>query len=231
MRRRSDRLRPERLAPLFVLTALIHAAAVLTRFDLVRDAVPQVVHGALFCAQLPLLLIGGYYESRLDHRSDLPVWMQIRSRPVKWSLTLAFTYFAIHTSLTLDLELLDPTPPAAWPQTQRALWFLGFSFGMFFANYLTTTRFVVPVLRLLGAALRWLPAPLALLLLAVLGLALGLATLIADAHGPGVADELRGRFDALLADPEASASMIAAAILGPTVLASLGHAGKASAEN
>lgn len=185
-------MRPERLAPLFVLTALLHAAAVATRYDVIFVMLPASVHTAVLLAQLPLLLITGYYESRLDHGTTmpgLPLWMQIRSRPVKWSLTLAFTYLAIVALQSFDLSFgpVDPTPPAAWPPLQRALWFLGFSFGMFFANWLTTARFVVPALRLLSKPMRWLPAPLAVLLLALLGLGLGLLALQAieshERHG------------------------------------------------
>ena len=216
------------MAPLFVVTALIHAAAIVSRFDLVHALLPGVVHGAVLCAQFPLLLIGGYYESRLDHGPTMtgsPLWMQIRSRPVKWSLTLAFTYLAIVTVQTFDWSFgpVDPTPPSEWPPLQRAMWFFGFSFGMFFANYLATTSFVVPALRAICRPMRWLLAPpLAVLVLALLGLGLGYLALQAIAlDGSAPADQLRDYYAALQTEPGAAAAISGATLLAPLTLASL----------
>ncbi len=224
---RDDSLQPGRLAPLFVLTALIHGAAVISRFDLVYAEIPELVHAAVLCAQLPLLLVTGYYESRLDHGPSmpgLPVWMQIQSRPVKWSLTLGFTYLAIVALQTLEVSLgpIDPTPPLEFPPAQRLLWFLGFSFGMFFANYMLTAATLVPALRLLCKPLRRLPAPVALVILALLGLLLGLAALAAidQRQGPQVA-QLQGYYAALQREPGTALALAAAGVLGPSALAAL----------
>ena len=220
----SDRLQPSRLAPLFVLIALIHAAAIVTRFDLVRAMLPELVHAAVLCAALPLLLITGYFESRLDHGKampGLPVWMQIQSRPVKWALTLAFTYLAVVALQTLDWSFgpLDPTPPEAWPTAQRAQWFFTFTLGMAFANYLAATSIFVPALRLLSKPLRRLPTALALVLVTTAGLARGRAALEARAvrHDP--------RFVQLLADcqtlrenPALALTLTLATVVAPVVL-------------
>lgn len=221
----SDRLQPSRLAPLFVLIALIHAAAIVTRFDLVRAMLPELVHAAVLCAALPLLLITGYFESRLDHGKampGLPVWMQIQSRPVKWALTLAFTYLAVVALQTLDWSFgpLDPTPPEAWPTAQRAQWFFTFTFGMAFANYLAATSILVPALRVISKPLRRLPTLIALLLLAAAGLGLSLAALqaIAARNGPLVA-ELLAAYEAARRDPILAVGLSLAAILGPGLLA------------
>ena len=81
----SDRLQPSRLAPLFVLIALIHAAAIVTRFDLVRAMLPELVHAAVLCAALPLLLITGYFESRLDHGKAMPR-VKVKNHWARWAV-------------------------------------------------------------------------------------------------------------------------------------------------
>ena len=57
----------ERLAPYFVVAALIHAAAVATRFDTLAAKLPDGAPDAIMLAQFPLLVLSGYFESRLDH--------------------------------------------------------------------------------------------------------------------------------------------------------------------
>ncbi len=226
----SDSLQPGRLAPIFLLTALIHGAALVTRFDVIRDMLPEYVHAAVLTTQLPLLLITGYFESRLDYGPAMPgfpVWMQIRSRPVKWSLTLAFTYLAVFALQTLDWSFgpIDPTPPLEWPTAQRAQWFFTFTFGMAFANYLAATSILVPALRVISKPLRRLPTLVALLLLAAAGLGLSLAALqaIAVRNGPLVA-ELLAAYEAARRDPVLAAGLSLAAILGPALLAWLSGA-------
>ena len=220
----SDRLQPSRLAPLFVLTALIHAAAIVTRFDVVRAMLPELAHAAVLCAALPLLLITGYLESRLDYgptMTGFPVWMQIKSRPVKWSLTLAFTYLAVVALQTLDLSFgpVDPTPPEQWPTAVRAQWFFTFTFGMAFANYLAATRLLVPALRLLSKPLRYLPTLVALLILTALGLGLGLAALqaIAARQDPRFT-QLIGDYATVREDPILALALTLATIAAPMLL-------------
>ena len=43
-------------------------APVISRFDLVYTEILELVHAAVLCAQIPLLLVTGYHESRLDLR-------------------------------------------------------------------------------------------------------------------------------------------------------------------
>jgi hypothetical protein len=201
------RLDAHALDPLFALIALVFAAGVVSCFDVVAAVVPPAVHAGLLVAAFPLILITGYFESRIDHGdagTNFPLWMRIRSRSLKWALTLGFTYLVIVLVQTLDWELgpIDPSPPLEWPPAARAAWFGGFSFGMFFANYLTTTSFLVPVLRALAWPARLLPTVLAVLLMTALGLGLGYGALqlVAAADAPA-ADNLVARARSLFADP------------------------------
>ncbi|MEO8551258.1 MAG: hypothetical protein ABI678_14850, partial [Kofleriaceae bacterium] len=148
----SERLAPRTVAPYFVLVALIHAAAVATRFDLVAAKVPAAAQLAIMLGQAPLLVLSGYFESRLVYGTEgsgLPLWMRIRSVPVKLAFTFAFVYIATVTLQTLHVSIgpIDPTPPLAFPPTQRALWFAMFTAGMFFPFYLAAAGGLIPVLR------------------------------------------------------------------------------------
>jgi|GEM_PF-2801626 len=165
------RSKPRSVAPYFVVAALLHAAAVATRFDLVAARLPRDADLAIMMSQFPLIVMSGYFEGRLDYGNDdssLPMWMKIKSVPVKLAFTLGFMYLSCVVLQTLHFAIgpLDPTPPLAFPPTQRALWFAMFSAGMFFPFYLAATSLLIPLLRLLTAPFRALPdavgAPLAL---------------------------------------------------------------------
>lgn len=176
-----DRPRPG-LVSFFALTALLHAAAVLSRFDQFRDALPPVVHGALLCSQLPLLLLEAYFVDRMLAAADgpeLPTWMRIPAGPVRWSLALALTYLALFTLQTWELTLanIDPTPPEVWPPMQRLAWFSGFALILTFPAYLAATTTLLPVLRALLRPLRALPAALAVIVAIGLGGGAGLLAL------------------------------------------------------
>jgi hypothetical protein len=213
-------LEADALAPLFVLTALIFAAGVASRFDLLAARIPDVAHAALLCAALPLILVTGYFEARIVHGgpAGAPLWMRITSRPLKWALTLGFTYLAITAVQTLDWELgpLDPSPPPEFPPATRAVWFALFSFGMFFANWLATTGVLVPVLRIVTWPARLLPTALGLLLLVALGLALAWFILVAAADTPAAALFEQAR--SLLRDPVTGALATAALAVVPAFL-------------
>ena len=175
-------LKPRALAPFFVLAALFHLVCLATRFDEVAARLPPGVAGGLLLATFPLLLLEGYFESRLDYGDkleSLPLWMQIDSGPVKAAFTLAFTYLSVVLLQSFDLAIgpVDPTPPPEWPLAQRALWFGGFSLGMCFPNYLATASLLLPPLRALGRLAQRLTAPFAVLLLAALGGGLGYGAL------------------------------------------------------
>lgn len=170
------------MAPLFAVTALLHAAALASRFGDIAELLPDGVAGAVFLAHLPLLLIEGFFEGQLDYgeeREGMPLWMRINSRPVKISFTLAFTYLAVVILQTWDISIgpVDPSPPAEWPLSQRGMWFAIMSVGMFFPNYLATTTLLIPVLRVISKPLRPLPAAVALPILAAVGSGLGYGAL------------------------------------------------------
>ncbi|MEO6775329.1 MAG: hypothetical protein ABI467_20365 [Kofleriaceae bacterium] len=149
------RLAPRTVAPYFWLVALVHAASVATLFDRVAAALPAPVPLAIMSAQVPLLVLSGYFEGQLDYgpsRIGVP-------RPVKLAFTFAFIYIAAVTLQTLHFSIgpLDPTPPLAFPPAQRALWFAMFTAGMFFPFYLAASGGLIPVMRGLTRPLRALP--------------------------------------------------------------------------
>ena len=204
------RIPAARLAPFFVMTAALHGAAVLTRFDAIAAELPPAAHGAILAATIPLLLVEGFFEGRLDYGEtldSLPLWMRITSRPVKASFTFAFVYLATVCFQTWNLSVgpLDPTPPAAWPAPQRFQFFAMFTFGMFFVNYLAATSVLIPLLRRVTAPLRPLPAPAALALLAAIGVALGYVAILAVASP--AAGELAAMWIAITTRPSVALSL------------------------
>jgi hypothetical protein len=173
---------PRKLAPFFVATALFHVASVATRFDVLAAQIPASVQAAVLFAQLPLLLVGGYFEGMLDYGDGAgPVWMRIKSRPVKLSFTFAFIYLVTVVLQTWNVSLgpLDPTPPKEWPEMQRAGWFAMFTAGMFFPNYLAATSTLIPALRTITAPLRRLPSAVAVAIASVLGVGAGYGAVLA----------------------------------------------------
>jgi hypothetical protein len=175
----SRTLEPRRLAPLFIVTTLLHLAALLSRFGEVAKLLPPGVAEAVLLAHVPLLLLEGYLEGLLDYGEsgvDLPLWMSIKSRPVKLSFTFAFTYLGVVVLQTWNISIgpLNPSPPPEWPLGQRAMWFGIMSVGMFFPNYLATCGILIPILRKITSPFRHLPRKVGLPLLGVLGVALGI---------------------------------------------------------
>jgi len=172
------RLAPRTVAPYFVLVALIHAASVATLFDLVAAKLPAPVPFAIMIGQFPLLVLSGFFEGRLDYgpaMEGFPLWMRIRSVPVKLAFTFAFIYIAGVALQTLHFSIgpLDPTPPLAFPPAQRALWFAMFTAGMFFPFYLAAAGGLIPVLRALTRPLRAVPLVAGAITALILGGALG----------------------------------------------------------
>jgi len=225
---RKGAFRPRTLAPFFVLTALFHALCVLTRFDDVARAMPAGVGAGLLLATFPLLFIEGYFESRLDYGeslSSLPIWMRIKSKPVKFSFTFAFTYLAIVVLQTWDISIgpIDPTPPPEWPLAQRAQFFAMMSFGMFFPNYLAATGFLVPALRKLGALFQRLPAFLAIFVLGLLGMGAGYGVVTAFASvslGSGI-ESASGMLDAITERPAVAIGLAFGGVLVPMIYGAL----------
>lgn len=190
--RRQD-LAPGAVAPFFWLLTLVFAAAVLSRFDGFAAAVPAGFHAVMLWASFPLLLIAGAIEGRIAYApspAGFPLWMTIGSRPVRYAFTLGLTYLGLVALQIFEVSLgvIDPRAPEVWPPTQRLLWFLGFSFGMSFANYLAAAGALIPALRAITAPFSRLPWVVGLVLLMAIGLALGAGALEVAAHSA----ELRG---------------------------------------
>jgi len=175
-------VKPSTLAPLFILTGLFHALSVASRFDVVAAQIPESVSAAIMFAQLPLLLVEGYFEGRLDYGPGVgPTWMRIKSQPVKIAFTFAFLYLVTVIMQTWQISLgpIDPTPPKEWPTAQRAGWFAMFTAGMFFPNYLAAASSLIPALRAITAPLRKLPAIVALVIASLVGVGAGYGAVMA----------------------------------------------------
>jgi hypothetical protein len=171
-------LDPSRLAPFFVVAALLHAAAILTRFDEVARQLPPIVASSMLLGTVAMLFIEGYFEGRLDYGptlEQLPLWMRITSGPVKVAFTLAFTYLAVVALQTWDVSIgpIDPTPPPEMPLEMRAMWFGMFTFGMFFVNYLAATSILVPFFRAVTKPLRALPGVVGVAIASIVGVGVG----------------------------------------------------------
>jgi hypothetical protein len=181
---RPGSLSPRQVAPLFVIIALINAAAVAARFDLLAAKLPAGAALGVMLAVVPLLVLGGYFEGRIDYgdtMAELPLWMRIKSVPVKLAFTFGFIYLTCVALQTWDVNIgpLDPTPPASFPPERRAMWFAIFTAGMFFPFYLAATSLLIPGLRALTWPLRELPAMAGGLLAIVVGGGIGVLVLSA----------------------------------------------------
>lgn len=215
-------LEPRRLAPFFMMVAVVQIAAVASRFDLVAAKLPVGAAPGIMAAVVPLLVLAGYFEGRLDYGdsvSEMPLWMRIRSVPVKVAFTFGFIYLACVALQTFDLSIgpLDPTPPTAFPAAQRAMWFAMFTGGMFFPFYLAAAGALIPLLRLLTAPLRALPAALGAAVALLVGGALGLFILSA-ATSTAFPAFVKGLVAAYKAAPEIGATITVVTTLGPLIL-------------
>ncbi|HEY1957755.1 MAG TPA: hypothetical protein VGH28_19175 [Polyangiaceae bacterium] len=214
---------PRTLAPFFTATALFHLASIATRYDVIAAEIPANVASAILFAQLPLLLVAGYFEGMLDYGKGVgPAWMRIKSRPVKWSFTFAFIYLVLVILQTWNISLgpIDPTPPKSFPEWERAAWFAGFSVGMFFPNYLAATSTLIPALRGITAPLRKLPSVLAVAIAAVIGVAAGFGLVVALASakigsGVGSANDF---WQSLQNDPQIALPIALAMACGPVIV-------------
>lgn len=171
---KSPDLSPRIMAPFFWITGLFHLAAVISRFPDLALLLPAGLSTAILVAHLPLILVEGYFEGRLDYGPkvvQLPLWMRIDSRAVKLTFTFAFVYLCVVVFQTWDINLgpVDFSPPAEWPLAQRAGWFALFTVGFAFPNYLAAMGFFLPALRVITAPLRSLPALISVLLLVAFG--------------------------------------------------------------
>ncbi len=216
------KLRPDQVTLYFVVAALVHLAGIASRFDALAEKLPAGAAMALLVAQVPLLLLSGYFEGRLDYGPTLPAlprWMQIKSVPVKLAFTFGFIYLCCVALQTWHVNLgpIDPSPPLEFPLAQRAAWFGMFTVGMFFPFYLAATSVLVPVLRAITVPLRALPAAIGALLALVVGTGLGvvvMALLTSTKLGAFIAT-VRAVFEA---NPLIGIGLSLAALLVPAAL-------------
>jgi hypothetical protein len=216
---------PRKLAPFFLLVALINAAAVATRFDLLAAKLPAGVPVAVMLAVLPLIFVAGYFEGRLEYEStldSLPLWMRIKSVPVKMAFTFGFIYLACVVFQTWKLSIgpLNPTPPAELPAQTRAMWFAMFTAGMFFPFYLAAAGALIPVLRALTAPLRKLPDLVGGLLAIVVGGGLGVLVMAA-LQSVAIGDFIKRIQATISANPAVSIGLTLATTLGPLLLGAI----------
>ncbi|MEZ4452031.1 MAG: hypothetical protein R3B09_21385 [Nannocystaceae bacterium] len=173
---------PPALTAFFALTTVFHGIAVLSRFDLIRDALPPVVHASILCGQLPLLLLEGVFLDRLlagARGPEMPLWMRVPSGPIRTSFALALTYLGLFALQTWDVSLggFDGEAPSVWPPAQRLAWFCGFALVLTFPAYLAAMSTLAPALRVLAIPLRRLPDLLVVVVAALLGAGIGLVAL------------------------------------------------------
>jgi hypothetical protein len=218
----STRLSPQRLAPYFVLAALVHAGSVATRFDTLAGKLPAGVADVLMVVQFPLLVLSGYFESRLEYGatlSDFPLWMRIRSKPVKLAFTFGFMYVCLIPLQTWNVSIgpLDPTPPTTFPEQQRAMWFAMFTAGMFFPFYLGATGLLVPVLRAITWPLKKLPTLVAGILALAVGGGIGLVVM-ALVSSKQIGEFIKAIKDEIAANPTYSIAILAITTFGPLIV-------------
>ena len=215
-------MRPSVVAPYFLVVAIIHAAAVATRFDQIAAVLPGGVATAMMVAQFPLLVLSGYFEGRLDYGpqlAGLPLWMRIRSIPVKLAFTFGFIFVATVALQTLHVSIgpIDPTPPLAFSPDKRAMWFAIFTAGMFFPFYLAATSLLVPVLRALTAPARAFAPAIGGVLALVLGAAIG-AVVLAIATKTSVPAFVDAVKAGIAMNPPLAATLVLATTLGPLAI-------------
>lgn len=167
-------LSPKAMAPFFVITGLLHLLAIASRFPELAALLPPGLSTAILVAHVPLVLVEGYFEGRLTYgasMAQMPLWMRIDSRPVKFAFTFAFVYLCVVIFQTWDINLgpVDFSPPEEWPLAQRAGWFAMFTVGFAFPNFLAATGLLIPALRVITKPLRALPGVISVLLLVAIG--------------------------------------------------------------
>ena len=209
-------------SPLFVLIALIHLAGVVSRYDAIAVYLPANSASAVLIAQIALLFVAGFFEGKINYgkvpRSG-PLWMRIRSRPVKLAFSFALLYIAIVTLQTWDVQIgpIDPTPPAEWPPVTRARWFATMCLTALFPSYLLAASFLIPALRFVTRPLRTLPGGLGLMLALGVGIGAGFGVR-ALVRSSQVADTIASSNAWIEDNPAMLVAMIFASTLIPIVL-------------
>lgn len=215
-------LDPRAFAPYFGFVALVHAAAVASRFDLVAEKLPVGAPLAIMLAQFPLLFLSGYFEGRLDYgerHAGFPRWMQINSKAVKLAFAFGFMYLAVVVAQVWDVKIgpIDPSPPKSFPAAQRAMWFATFTAGFFFLFYLAAASLLIPVLRTVTAPLRMVPAVVGALIALAVGGAVGVGVMAA-VQSTEIAGFIGAIKAAIKADPALMIAVTLGAVFVPLVL-------------
>lgn len=215
----SDSPRSTTSSIFFGATALLHAAAIVSRFDEIE--VPLLVEACLVLAHVPLLLVEAVFVGRLVTESavKLPLWMRIPSKPARISITLAFTFLSIVLFQHWDVSLgpIDPSPPEEWATEQRAMFFAIMSFGMFFPNYLAASGLVLPAMRAITKPFERLPIFVTVVGVAILGTALGVA-LVALLASETVGSEIYAVQDTIWSSPALALTVTLAFVLVPAII-------------
>jgi hypothetical protein len=216
------RVQPRTLAPYFVLAALVHAVAVATRFPDLAAKLPPGAAEAIMAAQIPLMVLSGFFESRLDHGpqlAGLPLWMRIKSKPVKLAFTTAFIYVTVVAAQTFHVSIgpVDPSAPDSFPLQQRVFWFAMFTAGFFMIFFMAATGLFVPVLRAITRPLRTLPLALGAVLALALGGAIGVGLLALATH-QGIAAFFDHVNETAAHDPVVFAAVFGASIAIPWLI-------------
>jgi hypothetical protein len=215
-------IKPSRVAPLFWFTALVHAASVVTRFDKLNEVLPDEVNAAIIFVQFPLLLIVGWYETRIEKNpaaEGMPLWIALRPLSLKISMAFSFAFLCIVIIQTWHLGVgpMDPTPPDVWPQAERAAWYGMFTFGFTGIFMMAAPSVIVPWLRVVTRPFRPLPAILAVPLLTAIGVAAGMGavTLVANAKLGAASTSLHNFLDPFQQDPVKAIAITSAMVWGP----------------
>lgn len=205
-----------------MVVALVHLAAVASRFDVIAARIPSAAALAIMTAQFPLLVLSGYFEGMIDHGPPMahaPRWMQIRSTPVRLAFTFGFIYVVCVALQTWDVSIgpVDPDPPESFPTAMRALWFAMFTVGMFFPFYLAAAKFLIPVLRAITWPLRFLPDAVGAILALTVGAGIGVVVLSA-VTSTRVRQFIADIQAAIERDPALAVGVALVTALGPTLL-------------
>lgn len=188
---------PYRVAPWFLLGAVIHLAGLAALFPEADAALYArlgvVPRGWVIASQVATWAGLSAIEIRVDHTQQtgdgyaaLPVWMQIRNRWIRLSYSLGIVFFVDVIALRVGLPLgnLDPAAPLLHDGSLalRIPWFAAITaFEALLAFVAVGT--LVAVGRRVMRPTRRLPVALAFVLAALVGGAFGLAA-SAGLHSP-----------------------------------------------
>ena len=171
---------PERLRVFFTLTALLHAAAILSAFPALEARLPAWLPATVLWAHFPLLLLGGYLQGRVksDEPSSLPLWMRLDKR-ASFSFALAVSYLFIVVLKTYQISL-GPVDPLQAPSAEfygRVYWYGLWSLGASGLLTMGPAATLVAVLSAVTSPVRRLPPALSIGVIFVVGLGLGYGVL------------------------------------------------------